>query len=188
VEDQAKQEDGGALKPEDGVASGEDDDKEMTNMLLGFKPHNVGDDVDEAIGYDEYKGRMGDKYADAQGNEFAVSNKVKGGVSMKGQGGEKEVATGDLDLMKKMNEMAAGNQRTKVFKIGEYAKGGIIKVTITGKVVQIEALDWNTKQPVATGSTMLDDPNAEMKIDDFLNDLTSSYYAGKIMDWIQTSI
>jgi hypothetical protein len=195
MEDQAKQEEGGEGEKQASINPNLDTtpesepfknkDKEMTDTLLGFKPHNVGDDVDEAIGYDEYKGKIGDKYADAQGNEFAVGNKVKGGVSMKGQSGEKEVATGDLDLMKKMNEMAAGNQKTKVFKIGEYAKGGIIKLVISGRAIQIEALDWNTKQPIESKSFMIDEPNAGMDIDNFLNDLTSSYYAGRIMDWIE---
>ena len=86
-----------------------DDDGEMTDVLLGYEPKNVGDEVEEPqvqeeIGMEDYQGAMGDKYADAEGNEFAVSNKVKGGVSLRGQGGEKEVATGDLTLMKKLNE------------------------------------------------------------------------------------
>lgn len=106
-----------------------DNDKEMTDMLLGYEPKNVGDEVkeeedvfgtlgdifrpepkpeepqvQEEIGMKDYKGGIGDKYADAEGNEFSVSNKVKGGVSLRGQGGEKEVATGDLTLMKKLSE------------------------------------------------------------------------------------
>ena len=35
------------------TSSAEDDDKEMTNMLLGFKPKNVGDGVDENIETEE---------------------------------------------------------------------------------------------------------------------------------------
>ena len=81
---------------------GEEDDKEMTNMLLGFKPHNVGDEIegDEEIeknpepevepekkedelgeaeaGFEEYTGNIGDRYADDDGNEFVVRDKVKG--------------------------------------------------------------------------------------------------------------
>ncbi|MFA5366472.1 MAG: DUF5661 family protein [Dehalococcoidia bacterium] len=140
MEDQAKSEKGGGEgdseeKPTDG------EDKEMTNMLLGFKPKNVGDEID---------------------------------------GGEEEEP-------EKMDEMAAGNMKTKVFKIGEYAKGGIIKLVISGRAIQIEALDWNTKQPIESKSFMIDEPNAGMEIDNFLNDLTSSYYASKIMEWIETN-
>jgi hypothetical protein len=236
---------------ESGEESGEEkpegeEDLEMTDRLLGYKPKNVGDEIDETIGYDEYKGLMGDKYADAEGNEFAVANKVKGGVSLKGQGGEKEVATGDLDLMKKMDEMGESKEselkqrdpatwhqiqiakktlkmpdamvgvmggmtkeeakeilrkhsvdqikevvsgnKTKMFKIGEYAIGGIIKVDIiknsdvVGGEVAISALDWNTKQPVQ-GSRFV--ATNTMSIDNYLNELTSSYFAGKVMEWIQ---
>jgi hypothetical protein len=106
----------------------EEDDKEMTNMLLGFKPHNVGDEIegDEEIeknpepevepekkedelgeaeaGFEEYQGNIGDRYADEDGNEFVVHNKVKGGVTLKTQSGEIEVATSDLKFYKKLNE------------------------------------------------------------------------------------
>ena len=76
----------------------------------------------------------------------------------------------------------------KTFKIGEYCKGGIIAVEITGKVVQIKALDWNTKKQISTGSVMSDERQAQWKIDSYLNDLTSSYYASKVMDWIKTKV
>ena len=56
----------------------------------------------EEAGFEEYQGNVGDKYADAEGNEFVVSNKVKGGVSLKGDRGEKEIATKDLQFMKKL--------------------------------------------------------------------------------------
>jgi hypothetical protein len=79
-------------------------DKDTTDRLLGYQPKNVGDEVDEEIGYEEYNGNIGDRYADADGNEFAVRNKVKGGITLKGQGGEKEIATSSLGLMKKLNE------------------------------------------------------------------------------------
>ena len=77
---------------------------------------------------------------------------------------------------------------TKSFKIGECAIGGIIKVDINGKLIQIKALDWNTKKEVSSGSAMSDDGNTEYKLDNYLNDLTTSYYAGKILDWIKSKI
>jgi len=145
------------------MGMGMSDDKDMTDMLLGYEPKNVGDvdeefnyadaevgydnndsyqkylkytemdfnnlsdqekeeffmlwkefkgaePVQEEIGHEEYKGAMGDKYADAEGNEFSVANKVNGGVSLRGQGGEKEVATGDLTLMKKLGESKESKQ------------------------------------------------------------------------------
>ena len=77
---------------------------------------------------------------------------------------------------------------TKSFKIGECAIGGIIKVDITGKVVQVKALDWYTKQVISSGSAMSDDNNFEYKLDEYLSDLSTSYYASKIMEWIKTKI
>lgn len=79
-------------------------------------------------------------------------------------------------------------QATKSFKIGEYAVGGIIKVMITGKVIQIQALDYNSKEVVQQGTVTTELRSAERQITDFLNDLTSSYYAGKIMDWITNKV
>jgi len=77
---------------------------------------------------------------------------------------------------------------TKSFKIGEYAVGGIIRVEITGKVIQIKALDYNTKEEVQSGTTDTTDPSAERKVDNFLNDLTSYYYAEKVMKWIKEHV
>jgi len=74
---------------------------------------------------------------------------------------------------------------TKNFKIGEYAVGGIINVQLVGKVVIIKALDYNTKELVEAGSTTTDTPGFKNQIDDYLNKLTSHYYAEKIKDWIE---
>jgi hypothetical protein len=79
----------------------DEEKEEYFELWKEFKGSEV---VQEEIGMEDYNGKMGDKYADAEGNEFSVSNKVKGGVSLRGQGGEKEVATGDLTLMKKLGE------------------------------------------------------------------------------------
>jgi hypothetical protein len=72
----------------------------------------------------------------------------------------------------------------KSFKIGEYAVGGIIQVQLTGKVVVIKALDYTTKTPIKAGSTTTDTPGFERMINNYLNELTSYYYAEKIMGWI----
>jgi len=87
---------------------------DTTDELLGYKPFNVNDysdetnktnkNIDEELGMEEYQGNVGDKYQDAEGNDFTVSNKVNGGVSIKGQSGEKEVDTASLGLMKKLSE------------------------------------------------------------------------------------
>jgi hypothetical protein len=116
-------------------ANGGENDKDTEDILLGFKPHNVGDEIEsgdetpeetpaeepettepetpeeekskevaEEAGFEEYTGNIGDRYADEDGNEFVVHNKVKGGVTLKTQSGEIEVATSDLKFYKKLNE------------------------------------------------------------------------------------
>jgi hypothetical protein len=79
-------------------------------------------------------------------------------------------------------------QATKTFKIGEYAVGGIIKVDVTGKVIQVKNLDWNTKEEVKSGSCMTYEPNAKAKLMDYLEDVTSYYYAEKVMKWIESVV
>ena len=76
----------------------------------------------------------------------------------------------------------------KTFKIGEYAVGGIIAVEITGKVVQIRALDYYSKNVVSSGTTSITERNAKWLIDKYLNELTSSYYADKILTWIESNV
>ena len=86
-----------------------------------------------------------------------------------------------------ISEASSGN-KTKMFKIGEYAVGGIIKVDIDNKSgvqggeVAISALDWNTKRPVQGTRFVATNING---IDEYLNELTSSYYAEMVMKWIK---
>jgi hypothetical protein len=77
---------------------------------------------------------------------------------------------------------------TKSFKIGECAIGDIIRVDIQGKLIQVKALDWNTKKEVSSGSAMSDDDDCSRKIEDYLMDLTTCYFAGKIMEWIKSKL
>jgi len=75
---------------------------------------------------------------------------------------------------------------TKTFKIGEYAMGGIIQVKITGKVIQIFVKDmYGDGETLKTGTTSTEDDDVERKLDNFLIDVTTSYYTGKVMKWIK---
>jgi hypothetical protein len=81
---------------------------------------------------------------------------------------------------------------TKQFKIGEYAVGGIIKVSkvkIKDKIfpdhIVIEALDWNTKEVIISRRFF---DWGEEAMSNHLNDLTSCYYAGKILDYIKNKL
>lgn len=89
---------------------------------------------------------------------------------------------------------------TKTFKIGEYAKGGIITVEITGKVIVIIGKEWDystgskrssdqTKaKEFIRASGEATDPDIKRKLEEFLNDLTTSYYTGQIMEWIESRV
>lgn len=76
----------------------------------------------------------------------------------------------------------------KIFKIGEYAIGGKIQVQIVGKLIMIKALDWDSNKEIMSGSVMSNDSDCHAKIDSFLNELTSYYYAEQIINWIRTKI
>lgn len=78
--------------------------------------------------------------------------------------------------------------KTKSFKIGEYAIGGIIKVNLTGKLIQVYAMDWNTREIVSKGTTSTYDPRWMNLLDSYLNRLTSSYYAEKVFNWITKNL
>jgi hypothetical protein len=76
----------------------------------------------------------------------------------------------------------------KQFKIGEYAIGGIIAVETTNTKVVIQALDWNTKKEVRGETFDIGNQDCESDIQSYLEELTSSYYAGKIMDYINLKV
>jgi hypothetical protein len=75
---------------------------------------------------------------------------------------------------------------TKQFKIGEHAVGGIIKINTEKKnnlhSITISALDWYSKQELYSATFQLKD---EMEIDNYLNELTTSYYADNIINYIK---
>jgi hypothetical protein len=73
---------------------------------------------------------------------------------------------------------------TKQFKIGEYAIGGIIKVTTSNTMITIQALDYNSKK-VLMGNTYVMTETSYWGMKDFLNELTSSYYADMVMEFIE---
>lgn len=89
---------------------------------------------------------------------------------------------------------------TKTFKIGEYCKGGVITIETTKTQVKVIAKEWDYSKGSSKGSDQskakewnrlevnLMNSDAERKIDWFLFDLTTSYYAGEILDWIKTKV
>ncbi len=90
-------------------------------------------------------------------------------------------------------------KKTKTFKIGEYCKGGIITAEVSDKEVTVIAKDWDTSKGYNKGSDQsgakefdrltvsLDNQNAHREVSQFLNDLTSHYYAEQVMDWMEAN-
>ena len=77
---------------------------------------------------------------------------------------------------------------TKTWKIGERAIGGIIKVTITGNVVTIQALDYCSKKEVESKEFNGELNDSYWAIGDYLDYLSTSYHENIIHDWILTKI
>ena len=89
---------------------------------------------------------------------------------------------------------------SKTFKIGEYARGGIITIEIKNQKVSVIGKEWDTSRGFSRSSnqsnakefTRIDvdasQHNAHSTIMNFLEDLTNCYYASKVMDWIKEKI
>lgn len=77
---------------------------------------------------------------------------------------------------------------TKTFKIGEYAIGGIIQVRITENVIKIDALDWTTKEKIMGREFNAEVLNEDYEVIDYLNELTSSYYADQVLEFIKKNV
>lgn len=90
--------------------------------------------------------------------------------------------------------------QSKTFKIGEYAKGGVITVEIKGKTVTVIGKEWDFStgsrkssnqskaKEFTRGTCVVTDNNAYRNTLDFLCDLTTSYYADEIMKWIESKV
>jgi len=70
---------------------------------------------------------------------------------------------------------------TKTFKIGEECYHGIIKVTTQkNSIVIIKMIDMQTKRLVSTNTF-----NSERDLFMFLTDMSTPFYADKIINWIK---
>jgi hypothetical protein len=88
----------------------------------------------------------------------------------------------------------------KTFKIGECCKGGIITVETKKNKVAIISKQWDYNQGSKKGSSQTNakeldrieldfDLNISTRAaDNFLHDLTTSYYAGQVMEFIESKI
>ena len=90
--------------------------------------------------------------------------------------------------------------KTKTWKIGEYCKGGIITVEVKGNQIDIIGKEWDMSTGTRRSSNQSNAKeftretvdatysSAERRCDNFLCDLTTSYYAGQVMEWIKEQV
>ena len=88
----------------------------------------------------------------------------------------------------------------KTFKIGEYAKGGVITVEITGKNIAVIGKDWDfstgsrksSSQVNAKEWTRLEvlatEHDSYRQLDMFIGDITTSWWTDNIIKWIESKI
>lgn len=86
-----------------------------------------------------------------------------------------------------MRSLQANGGKTKTWKLGEYASGGIIqaKVSGDGNAVAIRVLDYITKEGL--DGRVFRWPLDRFSIEMYLNELTTSYYSNVILDWIASA-
>jgi len=86
----------------------------------------------------------------------------------------------------------------KTFKIGEVCRGGVIAVETTAKTITIISKEWDTSAGYGRAASQenakelgrltvdVSDEQAYRKLDEYLNDLSTFYWAGKILEWVES--
>lgn len=87
---------------------------------------------------------------------------------------------------------------TKTFKIGERCKGGVITVETKGNDITVIGKNWDMSTGTRKSSNQSNakeftretfntsDSDTPRKLFMYLGDLTTSYYADQIIQWIKT--
>ena len=84
-------------------------------------------------------------------------------------------------------------RKTKQFKIGEYAMGGIIRVDITKEepdrsLIEVKAIGIDSGRTLMADWAETDHVKWYNQILNTLNDMTTSYYADNIMNYIKEQV
>ena len=86
----------------------------------------------------------------------------------------------------------------KTFKIGEVCIGGVITVETTAKTITVISKEWDNSGGYSRAASQtnakelnrptvdVSDNNAYRKLDQYLSDLSTSYWASQIMEWIES--
>jgi hypothetical protein len=89
---------------------------------------------------------------------------------------------------------------TKTWKIGESMQGGVLTVEINGDKIDIIAKQWDFSKGSNKSSDQskakefdretynATDNNVERQMMDFLEDLTTHYYASEVVSWIKSKV
>lgn len=77
---------------------------------------------------------------------------------------------------------------TKTFRIGEYVVGGIIKLLINGDNLEIQFLDYFSKDLVLVEEININQEDAHRTARNFLEVNGTSYYADQVMKWITSKV
>jgi hypothetical protein len=87
----------------------------------------------------------------------------------------------------------------KTFKIGEYCVGGVIQAIVKGDQVTIISKEWDMSTGCNRGSSQKNAKelgsrtvNSKMNgsyriLNNYLHDLTTSYYADQILKWVKSN-
>lgn len=73
--------------------------------------------------------------------------------------------------------------KTKQFKIGECAIGGIIRVSINDLSIVIQAVDYFSKNLILNNE-FLNNADSYWKMKEYVENITTSYYTDKVMEYI----
>jgi len=85
------------------------------------------------------------------------------------------------------------SSKVKRFKIGEYALGGIIEARVTNEepdreLVEVKAIGMDSGRVHMADWAETDHVKWYNQILNTLNEMTSSYYADNIMEWITAEV
>ena len=86
------------------------------------------------------------------------------------------------------------SSKRKRFKIGEYAIGGIIQAEVTDEgdqyeLVEVKALEWSDPNKVVMSDwAETDHVRWYNHISNTLHEMTSTYHADKVMEWIASEV
>ena len=75
----------------------------------------------------------------------------------------------------------------KTFDIGECSYYGRWKIEVKGKKIIVQGIDWDTRKVETTKEFSFDDAYSN-ELEGYLTEQSTSYYVGKMMEWVKDHI